>query len=124
MHARRVPPRLPALVDRIPHLRREVRRVHDVLDGQRHAVDRRKRLAVAITRGRGIRRGARSVQPERHECMDLGLARRQGRDTALEIRPRVVLPRKERLACLVEVEGVGAAVHVLSGRQLTHLNHR
>src|SRR6476619_5527971 len=62
---------------------REVSSLDDVLDADRHAVDRRERTARAPTRARCIRRIARSFDVEMHEGADLRLESSEIDQTAL-----------------------------------------
>ena len=57
----------------------------DVLDGDRQSIQLGKRAPVLVPRGRSVGRLARALEIERDERLQLGLARIDGLDAALEI---------------------------------------
>src|SRR5215831_6997025 len=70
---------------------------NDVLDAERHAVDRREGPALAPAHGRLVGDGARALEIEMHEGADLGLERGEIGKTALEeIAGRIGTARKAR----------------------------
>ena len=73
VHARRIAARFLALPQRRALAGRHVGGLDDVLDRDRHAVDRRQRLAVAPARGRGVGGLDRAVLVQLDEGADGGI---------------------------------------------------
>ena len=104
---------------RAAHLGGHVLGLEQVLDGDRHAVDQRQRLAGLPALGAGVGGGAGAGLVHRGEGLHHRLARGDGLEAALEIGARAVVAVGEAAGGVVEGERLVVGVAVMSG-SLSH----